>query len=245
MYYLQSRYYDANTGRFVNTDEAVYVGMGVVSNGICLFAYCNNNVINATDPGGCFGTPLQWLCAAIGALVGWIFGDFVARAIGLNPKGSFWSRAGYWAVRGLVVVGGAVLGYVAGTKLLNIITKFIYNKGIAYRLPKIVQWFLGISSGGQLANDLYQKYASHIFSSDHIKNGIRKLGSTDRQIFDRIFKIIQSCISQAQNGSNQIHTYINGFKVTIRFYFKDGTIQSIDAFIGWATRIVGKLIKKW
>ena len=48
---------------------------------------------------------------------------------------------------------------------------------------------------------------------------------------------------QAATGSNQIHTTINGVKVTIRFFVKDGAIQSVDAFVGWAERIIGKLLK--
>ena len=34
LYYLQSRYYDSNIGRFINADEAEFLGMngGVVSN---------------------------------------------------------------------------------------------------------------------------------------------------------------------------------------------------------------------
>lgn len=232
-------------GKFINADEIYFIPADI-SLSTNLNAYCLNNPINNIDSSGLFGTPIQWVCAVIGGIVGWFFGDFVARSIGLFPgKWWQWQTAAYWTVRGLVVVGGAILGYVAGTKLLSIITKFVYNKGIAYSLPRVVQWFLGISSGGQLANELYQRYASHIFSYDHIRNGIRKLGSTDRQIFDRIFKVIQSCISQAQNGSNQIYTYINGYKVTIRFFFKDGSIKSIDAMMGWASRIIGKLMKKW
>ncbi len=244
LYYLQSRYYSPDLMRFISQDDPVLSNDQGQPLGSNLYAYCLNNPVMNSDPSGCFGTPLQWLCAAIGGVVGWIFGDYVARAIGLNPNGSVWSRIGYWSVRGLVVAGGSVLGYIAGTKLLNIITKFIYNKGIAYKLPSIVRWFLGIPAGNQLANQLYERYAQHIFSQDHIKSGILKIGSSQRQIFDRIFKIIQSCMSKAQNGSNQIHTIINGYRVTIRFYFKDGTIKSIDAFMGWASRVIGKLIRK-
>ena len=134
-YYLQSRYYDAGVRRFINADDVMMLGASGDVLGYNLYTYCENNPVNLIDNTGFFGTPLQWLCAAIGSIIGWVFGDYVARAIGLNPKGSFWSRAGYWAVRGLVVAGGSVLGYVAGTKLLNIITKFIYNKGVQYKLP--------------------------------------------------------------------------------------------------------------
>ena len=50
-YYLNSRYYDANTGRFINADgEMSDVGESVL--GYNLFAYCFNNPVNMTDPDG-------------------------------------------------------------------------------------------------------------------------------------------------------------------------------------------------
>lgn len=50
LYYLQSRYYDANVGRFINSD-------GLVSDGLLgtnSFTYCNNNPSNCIDPDGRF-----------------------------------------------------------------------------------------------------------------------------------------------------------------------------------------------
>lgn len=99
------------------------------------------------------------------------------------------------------------------------------------------------SSSGSIANQLYAKYAAHIFSKDHISKGILKLGSSRRDIFNKIFRVMSSKIAQARNGSNEIRAVIKGYKVTIRFYFKDGTIRSVDAFIGWGSRVLGKLLK--
>ena len=48
MYYLQSRYYDPNTCRFINADSALYHSML----GYNMFAYCGNNPINYYDPTG-------------------------------------------------------------------------------------------------------------------------------------------------------------------------------------------------
>ena len=177
-YYLQSRYYDAGVRRFINADEIMFLGASGTVLGYNLYAYCENNPVNSIDETGFFGTPLQWLCATIGGILGWVFGDYVARSIGLNPKGSFWSKAGYWAVRGLVVVGGSVLGYIAGTKLLNIITKFVNKYNIQNKLPKIARWFLGMRLDQAVVNDLFLKYEIHIFSKDHIKAGIMKLGTS-------------------------------------------------------------------
>lgn len=50
MYYLQSRYYDPAVGRFINADEYVSTGQGILGNN--MFAYCNNNPITYTDSSG-------------------------------------------------------------------------------------------------------------------------------------------------------------------------------------------------
>ena len=50
MYYLQSRYYDPQIGRFINADSYASTGQGVL--GCNMFAYCANNPINCIDSSG-------------------------------------------------------------------------------------------------------------------------------------------------------------------------------------------------
>ena len=49
-YYLQSRYYDPITQRFLNADGYVSTGQGILGNN--MFAYCGNNPVIYSDPGG-------------------------------------------------------------------------------------------------------------------------------------------------------------------------------------------------
>ena len=49
-YYLQSRYYDPAISRFINADSYATTGQGFL--GTNMFAYCNNNAVNAADPSG-------------------------------------------------------------------------------------------------------------------------------------------------------------------------------------------------
>ena len=49
-YYLQSRYYDPELGRFINSDSYVSTGQGVLGN--IMFAYCRNNPISRIDVSG-------------------------------------------------------------------------------------------------------------------------------------------------------------------------------------------------
>ncbi|MGM9636901.1 MAG: RHS repeat-associated core domain-containing protein [Eubacteriales bacterium] len=72
LYYLNSRYYDPNTGRFINADGQLNGGLL----GYNLFAYCENNPVNYYDPTGNMATeaaitltnwwnPFGWIAAAI------------------------------------------------------------------------------------------------------------------------------------------------------------------------------------
>ena len=50
LYYLQSRYYNPEWGRFLNADGYVSTGTGML--GYNMFAYCNNNPVMFVDPSG-------------------------------------------------------------------------------------------------------------------------------------------------------------------------------------------------
>ena len=50
LYYLQSRYYNPEIGRFINADGLVSTGQGLLGNN--MFAYCHNNPITWSDPCG-------------------------------------------------------------------------------------------------------------------------------------------------------------------------------------------------
>lgn len=167
-----------------------------------------------------------------------MFGNYVAKRLEYS---SVWK---YWAIRTGVVIGGAVIGWFAGTALLKMLTKYVLaNPAVASKLPKIALWFMGMGgASGQIANDLFSKYGSHMFNPKHgLGDLISMLGK--RGVFNKAFQIVSSKISQAQNGSNQIYAVINGIKVTIRFWFKDGQFGSFNIIGGWIERIIGKLLK--
>ena len=52
LYYLQSRYYDPEIGRFISADDTQYLGASGTALGYNLFGYCENNPVNAADPSG-------------------------------------------------------------------------------------------------------------------------------------------------------------------------------------------------
>lgn len=50
LYYLQTRYYDSVTGKFISADSYISTGQGVLGHN--MFAYCNNNPVMYIDPSG-------------------------------------------------------------------------------------------------------------------------------------------------------------------------------------------------
>ena len=67
LYYLQSRYYDPETGRFINADSVSYLGADGTPLSYNLYAYCLNNPVNRTDENGSWSLP-NWAKVAVGAV---------------------------------------------------------------------------------------------------------------------------------------------------------------------------------
>ena len=74
-YYLQTRYYDPQTGRFINADN---VGYGLTQfellNGLNLYSYCLNNPIGYTDESG---SSLILIGLILGAIIGGTAGGVI------------------------------------------------------------------------------------------------------------------------------------------------------------------------
>lgn len=70
LYYLKSRYYDPELGRFISADGVSYLNPESVA-GLNLYAYCENNPVKELDPDGTF----------IGVLIGGI--ALIAGGIGI------------------------------------------------------------------------------------------------------------------------------------------------------------------
>ena len=69
LYYLQSRYYDSNIGRFVNSDTPLIVAVDAESLfQYNIFAYCNNNPISYVDHCGEDAIAAQYYYEFIAAL---------------------------------------------------------------------------------------------------------------------------------------------------------------------------------
>ena len=73
-YYLQSRYYDPEIGRFINADIYPATGQGLTGNN--MFAYCGNNPVSRKDDGG------EFWHLVVGGVIGGIIGAISSAASG-------------------------------------------------------------------------------------------------------------------------------------------------------------------
>lgn len=64
LYYLQSRYYNPEMGRFINADDPGYMGVDGTPSSYNLFSYCGNNPVTRADDEG------EFWHIVIGAAVG-------------------------------------------------------------------------------------------------------------------------------------------------------------------------------
>jgi RHS repeat-associated protein len=64
LYYLQTRYYNPEIGRFINADALVSTGQGLLGNN--MFAYCGNNPLSFRDDSGNIPTPTILKISAAG-----------------------------------------------------------------------------------------------------------------------------------------------------------------------------------
>ena len=70
LYYLQSRYYDPQAGRFVNADRYISTGQGAL--GYNMFAYCQNSPVQLIDPNGTEAALIDYINMGGGANIGGI-----------------------------------------------------------------------------------------------------------------------------------------------------------------------------
>ena len=161
LYLLDARFYNPKWRRFISPDDTAYLDPDT-PNGLNLYAYCNNDPVNYSDPSG-HSIAGAFIFLGIMALVGAALGDIVANTVEKNTgkEISGWDRFVY-------VATGASLGLIAGGILLSlsstsyglamsiikkrVITRIFY-KGVLVSHYTAVG-FLGISIGYLFINVL-------------------------------------------------------------------------------------------
>ena len=209
-YYLQSRYYDPTTRRFLNVDSQL-AGTAQVQ-GYNLFAYCLNNPVNFSDPTGHWP---DW-----GTLLGGVVTVLVGVAAVAAVVGTGGAATPLVAL-GLASIGAAGLGTI-GFGCSEIVESFTGQNPIrnaigssAYDTAKTASTL--ISAGG----------ASWIASSPYLGNSSSsapKAGFVNRQSSNNIPNIQNDVLSSPRIGS--------ALKVDPYHAFND----IIDNYAGYASK---------
>ena len=104
LYYLQSRYYNPQIGRFISADNYPATGQGLLGNN--MFAYCGNNPVSRGDDGGEFWN------VVVGAVIGAVVNTAVSYITAKMADEEF-----SWADAAVAFASGAITGAVAATGL--------------------------------------------------------------------------------------------------------------------------------
>ena len=154
LYYLESRYYDPETGRFLNADSLSYLGEGSDLQNYNLYSYCENNPVMYSDPSG-HSVALAVALGAVAVLgLGLTIGGVATdnnglTATGLGLIGMAAIISGGTALFGAIKTGAMLTGAVGS------VTALVGAGSLAFMLAEIQEatgngnWILdsGMSEG--------------------------------------------------------------------------------------------------
>ena len=173
LYYLQSRYYDPVTGRFINADDPEILAKdqdNVLQYN--LFAYCLNNPVSMHDPEGYAAANI--IGGIVGGVTGAALGYLLADALGL--KG--WKRA---ALISAATAGGAVLGAFLGPYVAKLGGKVAAKLGIKTTKKVMKRSFT------QLIQDITKNSRNWKMTKEVIKQSTKK-GNRGGVSKERVYK---------------------------------------------------------
>ena len=145
LYFLNARYYNPAWRRFISPDDTAYLDPDT-PNGLNLYAYCNNDPVNYSDPSGNFAISLAIAGLIVGAVIGATIGGIAAYNAAKDNGSEGWELFG-WTALGILgggVVGGAI-GYGIGY-YWPLISSFL-SSSFSFTIPT----FGAVNAGGALA----------------------------------------------------------------------------------------------
>lgn len=109
LYYLQSRYYNPEWGRFINADNYPSTGQGLLGNN--MFAYCGNNPVMREDEGGeLWGTVAKFALGVLSQYIGDVLENVASGASGWDIFTPTSSVGEYLAAGVTALIPGSDLG---------------------------------------------------------------------------------------------------------------------------------------
>lgn len=253
MYYLNSRYYDPETGRFVNADDVEV--LEVEQENLAqynLYAYCLNNPVNRADESGELSIP-NWAKIGIGiaviaglAIATVATGGTAAIVCGAALTGSILGGS-IGAVTGGVMNGtdGMYTGFLVGTISGGILGAVLSGGNIALGGIKVI-------GTAQKTGTVFHQAASNI------EAGIMAMqpGRYSKITFDRALKTAgligrerPDVIGVARIGKNKLVEVVSKSQTTKQMREKCKRMESKNKnmqkskVVGWPGKI-GKFLKK-
>ena len=212
-YFLQSRYYDPEIGRFLTIDDISYLNAESV-NGLNLYAYCNNNPVMYADYDGHFAIGAFLIGLAISSLVGWvageIFGQQLVGGISSVVNGGTAIATGIslfafgpvgWIIGGVAIVAG-ITSLAFGTAEIQ--EHFTGDNWIKNSFG----WDDSLYNGLYIATGILSGVASIVgglYRNSKISYGTAKAPKTSQTPYSRYYKMENnqiSSITQYGNGGN-------------------------------------------
>ncbi len=203
LYYLQSRYYSPEIGRFINADSTDYLGATGTVLSFNLFSYCENNPVLSEDANGAFSATIVF--NALKNVFNFLKTSF------FNSLQKPWSvENGYLNIRTSAigrVINFIIKQFVAGktvgiaTDLLgDIMVKYLKsNKNLAIKIARNIIDFLINSSVGKfilktiVGSILAKKFHFKSSLKDHVVSSIiQDIIAIKSKIGEKIYIVISS-----------------------------------------------------
>ena len=143
LYYLQSRYYDPEIGRFINADDVAYLGVSSTPLGYNLFTYCENNPIDRIDLDGSYFLSKYAI---------YFIGKKFLQLKGYSLSASLWSYAFY---RGTYTYGKLCESILKSITFRSEVKKYLVNfnqkgKNKSFKMPTSTKIVVKFTSGDLL-----------------------------------------------------------------------------------------------
>ncbi len=168
LYYLNSRYYDPELGRFISPDTLEYLSPNNI-NGLNLYCYCNNNPINYADPDGYFAVG----AFLIGLAVSWVISSIASYYLGEHLVSG--ASSVYGGVQ-TIATGISLLAYGPVGWILGGVAMVLGVVNIAFGTAELQQHFTGnnwINDIG-ITGDLYTR----LYIGSSIASAVVCIGGT-------------------------------------------------------------------